>query len=85
MEIHYQPKGVCSIELLIRVNDDIVEEVKFVGGCHGNAQGIGALAKGMKIKEVIQRLEGIRCGRRNTSCPNQLSVALKEIIYKESI
>lgn len=78
MEIKYQPKGVCSSNIIINVENDIVTDVKFVGGCSGNTQGVGALAKGMPVKEVISRLEGIRCGHRNTSCPDQLTKALKE-------
>lgn len=78
MEITYQPKGVCSSNIIINVENDIITDVKFVGGCSGNTQGVGALAKGMPVKEVIDRLEGIRCGRRSTSCPDQLTKALKE-------
>lgn len=80
MEIHVKPIGVCSREIIIQVEDSIIKEVVFVGGCHGNAQGIGALAKGMPVSEVVRRLEGIQCGRRPTSCPDQLAKALKERI-----
>lgn len=62
----------------ITVEDDTVTDVKFIGGCHGNTQGVAALAKGMKVDEIIARLEGIDCGGKGTSCPDQLAKALKE-------
>lgn len=64
----------------ISVNNDLVEEVQFMGGCHGNLQGIGKLVKGMPIDEVISRLQGIQCGNKPTSCPDQLTQAL--VAYK---
>lgn len=76
MEIKFQPQGVCSKQIVIDVEDGIVNNVKFIGGCSGNTQGVGALAKGMKVNEVIERLQGIRCGARPTSCPDQLAKAL---------
>ena len=78
MEIKYQPHGVCSRQIIIDVEDGIVDSVKFVGGCSGNTQGVAALAKGMKVNDVIDRLEGIRCNSKPTSCPDQLAKALKE-------
>lgn len=78
MEIKYQPHGVCSRQIVIDVEDGIVNSVKFVGGCSGNTQGVAALAKGMKVDDVIDRLEGIRCNSKPTSCPDQLAKALKE-------
>lgn len=78
MEIRYQPQGVCSRQIIIDEEDGIINQVKFVGGCSGNTQGVGALAKGMKVEDVITRLEGIRCGSKPTSCPAQLAKALKE-------
>ena len=78
MEIKYQPHGVCSRQISIDVEDGIVNSVKFVGGCSGNTQGVAALAKGMKVDDVIDRLEGIRCNSKPTSCPDQLAKALKE-------
>ena len=74
--IHYIPAGVCSQTIDITVEDGIVKEVYFEGGCHGNLQGISLLVKGMKIGEVINRLEGIHCGYKNTSCPDQFAKAL---------
>lgn len=76
----YKTQGVCSQLIQIAVNNDIIEDVQFMGGCHGNLQGIGSLVKGMKIEEVISKLQGIKCGGKSTSCPDQLSQAL--IAYK---
>ena len=76
MEIKFQPQGVCSKQIVIDGEDGIVNNVKFIGGCSGNTQGVGALAKGMQVNEVIERLQGIRCGARPTSCPDQLAKAL---------
>ncbi|MDD6396573.1 MAG: TIGR03905 family TSCPD domain-containing protein [Acutalibacteraceae bacterium] len=79
MQYRYKPSGVCSREIIIDVEDGIVSNVKFIGGCAGNTQGIGALVKGMKVDDVIRRLDGINCGFRGTSCPDQLAKALTEI------
>ena len=76
----YKTKGVCSQAIDIQVEDGIVQSVSFQGGCHGNLQGIGALVKGMKVEDVISRLEGIRCGFKNTSCPDQLAQALRTML-----
>ena len=78
MVINYQPQGVCSRQMQIEVEDGIVKSFQVAGGCHGNLQGIGRLVEGMKVEDVIQRLEGIRCGGKPTSCPDQLAKALKE-------
>lgn len=78
MVIQYTPTGVCSRQINIEVEDDVVKSVQFVGGCNGNGQGIGALVAGMKVEDVIQRLSDIKCGSRPTSCPAQLAKALKE-------
>lgn len=73
------PQGVCSRCIHLALNDDnTVESVTFEGGCNGNLQGIGALVKGMPKEEVIHRLQGIRCGNKLTSCPDQLAEALKQ-------
>ncbi len=79
--ISYNTKGTCSRSIELTVEDGIVIDVRFVGGCHGNTQGISALVKGMPIDEVISRLDGICCGSKPTSCPDQLANALKE--YKK--
>ena len=81
-QIVYSTKGVCSRGIEITVNDGIVESVKFIGGCSGNTQGVAALAVGMTVEEVINRLGGIKCGMKTTSCPDQLATALKEYLAK---
>ncbi len=74
---HYTPQGTCSRDIEITVGDDgRIENVTFTGGCHGNLQGIGSLVRGMTPQEVIGRLQGIRCGSKPTSCPDQLACAL---------
>ena len=75
----YKTKGVCSQRITIEMDGDIVKNVEFFGGCHGNLQGIAKLVEGMKKEDVIARLEGIRCGFKNTSCPDQLAQALKTL------
>lgn len=76
-KIQFTPRGVCSRSIEITVEDDIVKSVRFIGGCNGNTQGISALVRGMKVDDVIERLSGIPCGGRPTSCPDQLAKALK--------
>lgn len=76
----YQPKGVCSNAIDVQVEDGVIKSVKFTGGCNGNLQGISRLVAGMKIEDAIDRLKGIKCGFKNTSCPDQLACALQEII-----
>lgn len=80
MTITYTPKGVCSRQMVIEVEDGIVKDLQIIGGCNGNLQGISSLVKGMKVEDVISRLENIKCGMKNTSCPDQLAQALKENI-----
>lgn len=76
----FTPHGVCSREINIIIGDDeTVERIEFKGGCDGNAKGVASLCKGMKASEVIKRLEGITCGMKKTSCPNELAQALKKI------
>lgn len=79
MKYQYTTEGTCSRLIDIEVEDGIIKDVRFMNGCHGNLQGIGRLVAGMKIDDVIARLEGIRCGHRPTSCPDQLARALREI------
>ncbi|MBE6305220.1 MAG: TIGR03905 family TSCPD domain-containing protein [Bacteroidales bacterium] len=79
MKYTYNTSGTCSRTINIEIENDKVVDVKFVGGCSGNLQGIGALVKGLTPEEVIARLEGIQCGMKGTSCPDQLAQALKEI------
>ena len=80
----YKTSGVCSQQIHIEVEGDIIKSVQFVGGCAGNTAGISKLVAGMKIQDVIDRLEGTRCGFRSTSCPDQLSIALKQILANQS-
>ena len=79
MIYEFSPHGVCSQQMLIDVEDGVVRELKVLGGCGGNLQGISSLVKGMKLEDVIERLSGIECGHKGTSCPDQLAQALKEI------
>ncbi|MDY5879196.1 MAG: TIGR03905 family TSCPD domain-containing protein [Sodaliphilus sp.] len=75
----YYTQGTCSTQIDIVTNGDIIENVAFYGGCNGNLQGISILVKGMKIDEAIKKLEGITCGFKSTSCPDQLAKALKQL------
>ena len=77
--IEYKTHGTCSRMILLDVDGDVVANCNFVGGCAGNTQGVAALVKGMKVDEAIERLKGIRCGFKNTSCPDQLARALEEL------
>lgn len=74
----YKPHGVCSRQIDIDLEDGIIKNVAFTGGCSGNTQGVCALIKGMAVDEAIERLRGIHCGPRPTSCPDQLSIALEQ-------
>lgn len=75
----YKTKGTCSSAIEIEVNNGIIESVRFTGGCNGNLQGISRLVCGMKVEDAIDKLEGIRCGMKPTSCPDQLAQALKTL------
>lgn len=75
--MNYKTSGVCSKEIQFEIVDNIIKSVNFVGGCSGNTQGISKLVEGMSVDEVINRLEGVKCGFRSTSCPDQLAQALK--------
>lgn len=77
MDYTYRTSGTCSQQISFSVEDGKVKNVQFFGGCNGNLKGIGALVEGMDIDEVIARTEGIRCGLKATSCPDQLAKALK--------
>lgn len=83
MTYSYAPKGVCSSRIDLELDGDIIKSVQFTGGCHGNLQGISRLVQGMKVQDAIARLEGIRCGWKPTSCPDQLSHALREALARE--
>lgn len=73
----YKTRGVCSRLIEYEIEDGVITECRFVGGCSGNTQGVAALVKGMKVEEAISRLKGIPCGFRGTSCPDQLARALE--------
>ena len=80
MQFQYTPRGVCSRGIVIDIDDSdksTVKKVRFIGGCAGNTQGVAALCVGQKIDEIVDRLEGIRCGMKGTSCPDQLAKALR--------
>ena len=76
----YKTKGTCSTAIELEVEEDVVKDVRFTGGCNGNLKGVSTLVKGMKVDDVISKLQGIKCGFKNTSCPDQLAQAL--IAYK---
>ena len=78
MQFEYKTKGTCSQHILFDVEEGKVKNVQFLGGCNGNLKGIGALVEGMDIDDVIARVDGIRCGGKETSCPDQLATALKQ-------
>lgn len=77
MKTFYKTQGTCSQSIEVDVEDGIIKSVGFVGGCHGNLQGISKIVEGMRVSDVIARFEGIKCGRKPTSCPDQLAKALR--------
>ena len=81
--LSYKTKGVCSQEIRFDLDGDTIKHVEFLGGCSGNTQGVARLVEGMKAEEAIARLEGIQCGFRPTSCPDQLAKALKLALEKK--
>lgn len=83
MVFTYTPHGVCSRQIRIELEDGVVKDLSFLGGCHGNLQGISALVTGRSAQEVIPILRGINCNGKGTSCPDQLSYALEEAIKAE--
>ncbi len=78
MTYTFKPKGVCAAKLTFDIEDGIVKNVQFLGGCSGNTQGVAKLAEGRPAEELIELLKGIKCGFKNTSCPDQLATALEE-------
>lgn len=78
MTITYRPRGVCSRLMEIEIEDNKIRDVKVTGGCDGNLKGISRLLAGMDVDDAIERMKGIRCGYKNTSCPDQLAIALSE-------
>lgn len=79
MEYRYEPQGVCSSEMIIEIDNNIIKSIKVINGCEGNLKGISSLLIGMNIDEVIKRLKGIDCRGRGTSCPDQIATALIKI------
>ena len=82
--ISFNTSGVCARRIEIEIEGDVIAQVKYIGGCAGNTQGVAALVRGMTIDEAIERLSGIRCGFKSTSCPDQLATALKEYKAKHN-
>lgn len=76
MQFEYKTRGTCASKIIFQMEDGIVSDVRFIGGCSGNTQGVSALVNGMTVDEVIAKLQGIRCGMKATSCPDQLAQAL---------
>lgn len=81
MKYTYRTKGTCSRSITFDIEDGVVRNVRFEGGCNGNLKGIGAIVDGMKVEDVIDKLSGIRCGFKSTSCPDQLAQALREATH----
>ena len=84
MKYHYKTQGTCSTDIDLDIENGVLKEGRYTGGCNGNLQGIAALVKGMRVDDVIARLEGIRCGSKATSCPDQLSKALRVLQAAQS-
>ena len=82
MQYEYKTKGTCSLRIIFDIDDGIVRNVQFIGGCNGNLQGISKLVEGMDAEKVIEKIQGIRCGMKPTSCPDQLATALREALQK---
>ena len=83
MQFEYKTKGTCSQMIFFEIEDGKLKNVQYLGGCNGNLQGISALVEGMDVHEVINRVQGIHCGMKPTSCPDQLAKALKEALGEE--
>ena len=79
----YTPKGVCSRRMTVELEDGVIRDVRIEGGCNGNLQGISRLVIGMRAEDAIRRMQGIRCGGKASSCPDQLSIALTRALEKE--
>ena len=81
MKYQFTPQGVCSRGMTVEIDEEgVIQSLEVVAGCSGNLQGIAALVKGMKAEEAVERLKGIRCGFKSTSCPDQLAVGLEKIL-----
>ena len=77
--IEYKTRGTCARAVIVDVEDGVITECQFVGGCSGNTQGVASLVKGMKVEDAVSKIKGIKCGMKSTSCPDQLARALEEI------
>ena len=78
--IEYKTRGTCSRAVIVDVEDGVITDCSFVGGCAGNTKGVAALVKGMKVEDAIAKIKGIKCGMKSTSCPDQLALALQEAL-----
>lgn len=84
MTIEYTPKGTCSRKMTVSAENGVITAVEIVGGCDGNRKGVAALLKGMKLTDAIARMRGIECGGKGTSCPDQLSYAMQELLDRNA-
>lgn len=84
MEYRYKPQGVCSREMIFDIEDGVIKSLQIVGGCDGNTKGISKLVISMKLEDVIEKLKGIQCSYKGTSCPDQLSKALEKYLIEEN-
>lgn len=84
MVYEYKPKGICSRKITVELDGDIVKKVQFEGGCNGNTQGISRLVEGMTVEQIKEKLSGVKCGFKNTSCPDQLAKAVTEAYEKQN-
>lgn len=80
MTIEFKPRGICAHRMTVSAENGVITNVDIVGGCDGNHKGVAALIKGMELSDAISRIKGIRCGKRDTSCPDQLSLALQQLL-----
>ena len=78
--IEYKTRGTCARAVIVDIEDGVITDCQFVGGCSGNTQGVAALVKGMKVDEAVSKIKGIKCGMKSTSCPDQLALALEEAV-----
>lgn len=85
MKYKYTPQGVCATQIIVEIENRVIKNLKVIKGCNGNLQGIASLVKGMDIDEVITRLKGIKCGLKNTSCPDQIAKALEKLKEEYSL
>lgn len=83
MKYSYTPTGVCSRKIMIEIENGIIKDCEFTGGCNGNTQGVASLVKGMDAKDAVKRLRGIDCNGRGTSCPDQLAICIEKALKQE--